>query len=59
MFIMPRIIAAIRIFDLDDLSAEIGQRLRAGRTRNDPREIDNQKTAEGGRSTPLSWCPLR
>ena len=49
MFIVARIVAAIGIFDLDDLGAEIGQRLRTGGPRNNTGEIDDQQTVEGGR----------
>ena len=49
MFIVAGVVASIRVFDLDHLGAEIGQRLRAGRAGNDPGEVDNQQTIEGSR----------
>ena len=56
VFVRPRIVAAVRVFDLDDFGAEIGERLRAGRTGDDPGEIDHQQTVEGGR---LALCSRR
>jgi hypothetical protein len=56
---MSRIIAPLRIFDLDDFSAEIGQRLRAGRAGHHAGEINDQQTVEGGRNTLLSCRPVR
>ena len=49
MFVMARIVAAIGIFDLDHLGAEIRQRLGTGGTRNDAREVDHQQAIEGRR----------
>ena len=59
VFIAARIIAAIRIFDLDHFGAEIGQRLGAGRTGDDPREIHHQQTVPGGRRAFLSWRAIQ
>ena len=49
VLIVPRIVAAIRVFDLDHLGAEIGQRLRTGGSGDNPGEVDNQQTIEGRR----------
>jgi hypothetical protein len=59
MFVVPLRVAAVGIFDLDDLGAEIGQRLRAGRAGDDAGEIDDQQTVEGDRSALLSRRPCR
>ena len=59
MFIAARIIAAIGIFDLDHFGAEIGQRLRTGRTGDDPGEIHDQQTVEGGRDALRPWYAIR
>ena len=59
MFIAARIVAAIGVLDLDDFGAEIGQRLRAGRTGDNPSEIHHQQTVEGGRRAFLSWRAIR
>ncbi len=58
MLIVAGIVAAIGVFDLDDLGAEIGQRLRAGRpattrvksTTNRPSRADGAPFARGSRS---------
>ena len=59
MFIAARIVAAVRVLDLDDFGAKIGQRLRAGRTGDDPGEIHDQQTVEGGRHALGSWRAIR
>jgi hypothetical protein len=46
---VPAIVSAIRIFDLDHLGAEIGQRLRTGGTGDNTGEIDDQQTIKGSR----------
>jgi hypothetical protein len=51
MLIAARIVAAIRILDLDDFGAKVGERLRAGGSGYDPREIHDQQTVEGCRHT--------
>ena len=47
MLVSAGVVAAIRIFDLDDARTEIGKRLRASRAGNHPREIDDQQAIEG------------
>jgi hypothetical protein len=42
MFVMPRIVATFGVFDLDDVGAEIRQRLRADGTGDDAGEIHDQ-----------------
>ena len=59
VFIAARIIAAIRVLDLDHFGAEIGQRLGAGRTGNNPGEIHHQQTIEGGRRAFLPWRAIQ
>lgn len=49
VLISARIVAAIGVLDLDYLGAELGQRLRAGRTRDDPGAIHDQETVDRGR----------
>ena len=49
VLVVTRVVTAIRVFDLDDLGAEIGERLRAGRTGNDPGKVDDQQTIQGSR----------
>src|SRR5215469_2208401 len=49
MLIGPRVIAAVRVFDFDDLRAEIGQGLRAGRPCHHTCEIYDQQTVKDGR----------
>src|SRR4030095_14981627 len=45
------VVADARALDLDDVSAEIGQRLRAGRAGEHAREVDYAQTGEGGTSS--------
>jgi hypothetical protein len=59
MFIVPRIVSAVRILDLDDLGAEISQRLGTGRAGDDPSEINDKKTVERGRRILLPWRSVR
>ena len=59
MLIAARIIAAIRVLDLDDFGAEIRQRLGAGRTGDNPGEIHHQETVKGGRHAFPSWRAIR
>ena len=59
MFIVPGIVAAVRVLDLDDFGAKIGQRLRAGRTGDDPGEIHHQQTVERGWRALCSWRAVR
>ncbi len=49
MFVGARVVAAIRVFNLDDLGAEIREGLRAGGTSDNAGEIHDQQTIEGSR----------
>ncbi len=55
MLIGARVVATVRIFDLDDACTEIGKRVRAGRPRHHAREIHDQQTFKCG----WSACPPR
>ena len=46
--IVPRRIAAVRVFDLDHVSAQVGQQHRAERPRQQPREVEDTQALEGG-----------
>ena len=59
VFIAPGIIASIRVLDLDDLGAKIGQGLRARRAGDHPGEIHHQQTIEGGRRALRSRRAIR
>ena len=49
MLVVAGIVAALGVFNLDDLGAKIGQRLRAGGPGDHPGEVDDQQTIEGFR----------
>ena len=54
---MARIIAGARLFDLDDLCAEIGEQLRAPGSGEHPGEVENADAFEGKRHVRMSlWC---
>src|SRR6202043_2692848 len=59
VLIGSRIIASIRILDLDDLRTKIGKGLRAGRARNNAGKIHHQQTVEGVRRALRSWQTVR
>ena len=52
---VPRVVAAVGVFDLDDLGTEVGQRLRAGGPGHDAGEIHHQQSVESRRHTLLAW----
>jgi hypothetical protein len=45
----PRVIAAARLFDLDDFGAEVGEQLRAPRAGEHARQIDDGQMSERSR----------
>jgi hypothetical protein len=55
VLIGTRVVASIGVFDLDDLCAKIGERLRARWTGNDPREVHDEQTVESLRRGAVSW----
>jgi hypothetical protein len=59
MFIAPRIVAAVRILNLDHLGAKIGECLRAGRASHNPGEIHDKQTFEGARHALRSRHTIR
>ena len=59
VLIAARIVAAVRVFDLDDVGAEIGQGLRAGRSGNNAGEIHHQQAVERGWHALLAGCAIR
>src|SRR5215471_11745481 len=59
MLIGARIIAPLRVLDLDDLRTKIRKCLSAGRPCNDAREIHNQQAVQGRRRVLCSRQTVR
>jgi hypothetical protein len=58
MLIGARVVSAIRVLDLDDLRAEVTERLRAGGSRDHAGEVDHEHPLENGRSLRRAWRPF-